>query len=88
MKLAEILSGPETWCQGCFRIGERQCLMTALAELVVREDTSHLGIEVRRMQRLLEAPPPLSEWNDAPGRTWEDIAQAVDDFDRARLLNP
>ena len=27
-------------------------------------------------------------WNNAPGRTWEEVASVVEAYDRDRLLNP
>ncbi len=94
MKLAEILSGPETWCQGSLHTTDTQhCLMGALDELLRDEPREAVRLrEWRRLAALLGraggAGQHILTWNDDPRRTWEDVAAVVEAFDRDRLLNP
>lgn len=92
MKLAEILSGPDTWCQRQFHRGANQsCLMGALMRLSLAEvaegrPEDPLGLDAR-LTRVL-GTRHIIQWNDTYGRTWDEVAAVVEAFDRDRLLNP
>jgi hypothetical protein len=93
-KLSEILTGSETWMRGRSHDGAgRRCLIVALWALHGRPLVS----EIERAERAVEAcgflipdgtawQHPLAAWNDAPERTWEDVARVVEVYDRDRLL--
>lgn len=89
MKLAEILTGPETWGKGFRRKDGHYCLLGALSQLL--HGTAYGAIaadhpEYLRLNRVIgaEAMP----WNDDPARTWEEIQTVRDEYDRDRMLNP
>jgi hypothetical protein len=98
MKLAEILSGPETWWQGNFHCpadASRMCLEAGFFHLTRIEawDPAQLEHEYQRLERLMPKHLDLTRaaipaWNDESTRTWEDVAAVVDAYDRDRLLNP
>jgi hypothetical protein len=90
MKLAEILSGPETWCQGAVRHGDRRCLAGALFKLHgARLGQKYWIAELWRLARIAGVErQEVGKWNDAPGRTWDEVAAVVDAYDRDRMLNP
>ena len=90
-KLAEVLTGPETWAQGFAHREGTYCLVTAL--WMLHDDTGTPDAEFLRMQRVIHAqgaPKYTSSWvwNDEPGRTWEEVASVVEAYDRDRMLNP
>jgi len=91
MKLAEILTGPEAWCQRKLFDGRRWCLIGATQMLC----GTTLGFDdVVRLHRVLADAgfdlrgQSIPDWNDAPERTWDDIARVVEAYDRDRMLNP
>lgn len=95
MKLAEILTGPETWCQGMFRSADgRHCLVGALQALHgIRPGNKWpewFSAEMDRMRRLtqLQGWADVAWWNDHRFRTWDEVATVVDAYDRDRMLNP
>ena len=106
MKLAEILSGPDTWCQRAYEDAGRVCLEGALIRLLEIEvqrpdgwldavEALHRSREVDRLWNIIGCPVDvlghptgIHEWNDAPWRTWEEVASVVEAYDRDRLLNP
>ena len=96
MKLAEILTGPETWCQDEYSDGSRVCLLGAVRVLIPGwQDigTRDTNPEVARMYRAIESahdarPQFISDWNDSRDRTWDEIAAVVDAYDRDRMLSP
>ena len=87
MKLAEILSGPEKWTKGIYKQSGRFCLMGAIWQTVVSRDYETLRSERHRAERLI-GENCAEMWNDAPERTWEEVATVVEAYDRDRLLNP
>lgn len=94
MKLGEVLTGPETWCQHSYRQWDgptvatrnyRRCLLGGL-QAVHGVATSHQLPEaawVRLSQAIFEVGEScdIIGWNDAPGRTWEEVAQVVARYD-------
>ena len=98
-KLAEILTGPDTWTQGTLHNGHgRRCLIGALIAAVGAPGHSKFLLEEQRLRRAIarEYGPlpktpglsPIATWNDTAGRTWEEVARVVEAYDRERLLNP
>jgi len=108
MKLAEILTGPETWCQGslsevvCGQVSKR-CLIGGLLATMPDGSRYHDAAADRercRIRRIIQelfvdlpevnehGDDPIAIWQDAPSRTWEDVAAVVDAYDRDRLLHP
>ena len=93
-KLAEILTGPDTWTKGRFRFDGRICLVQALAQLHhVNPKAIGAHPEYERLERVIGLgterglpSPGISWWNDAPERTWDDVERAVEAYDRDRLL--
>jgi hypothetical protein len=103
MKLSEILTGPETWCQGRYKTEDgRMCLEGAVAAIIgidlgreyeVKTDelfAAHASPEMDRLRKVLEcrAGEDIHVWNDVPERTWDEVAAVVEAYDRDRLLNP
>lgn len=87
MKLAEILSGPETWCQGAYTIDHRRCLIGALAEISNHTDMRGWYRDTERLRTAIGGLCPIiAEWNDTPGRTWDEVAAVVETYDRLTLL--
>ena len=84
-KLAEILTGPETWCQIKLHDGERRCLLGAMFVCGDFNLDRMLDVIRRETGRYYTA---VIEWNDDPKRTWEEVAAVVAAYDRDRLLNP
>lgn len=95
MKLAEILSGPETWCQGWFVRGSSVCLVGALQKMFTGDPEDDSLLPSREVMRLGKAmrlvdrtAGHIPTWNDDPKRSWEEVAAVVEAYDRDRLLNP
>jgi predicted methyltransferase len=101
-KLAEVLSGPDTWCQGELMSNRptlRRCLVGAILAcfqeqpIPVMQWTAIQCSELNRMRRIINDLfgtdfNTIAEWQDAPDRTWDEIALVVDAYDRDRMLNP
>jgi hypothetical protein len=72
-----LIDTPDKWTQGTYDDGEgRRCIVAAL-------DAARNRIPERCAQGTLRATvggEPLSQWNDAPGRTHAEVMAA---FDRA-----
>ena len=101
MKLSEVLTGPETWQQGSLDNGRQRCLIGALQFISGLESFTKYLLETQRLTRMIQAEyGPIVDvveearigqimcWNDARGRTWEEIAHVVEAYDRDRMLNP
>ena|SRR5687767_294650 len=90
MKVAEILSGPETWTQakpGMPSFDGRFCLATAAERATGRSfvylaaemlDAIGLSVPVPRDKQL----NAVFEWNDAPERTFAEVHAVAAEFDR------
>lgn len=102
MKLAEILTGPETWQAKGWGQGQRRCLVNALHTLLQGAD-GPIAWEIDRLIAVIEAttgrPVPtvtspdgqthkksVARWNDQA--TWDEAQAVVDAYDRDRMLNP
>lgn len=66
------------WCQGAGRSREGVCAIVALADAAEPDDREAFTAAHLLMSRIVGGG--LSDWNDAPGRTKEEILVA---FDRA-----
>jgi hypothetical protein len=95
MKLSEILTGPETWCQETYTDEQgRVCIMEALRVLSEAErwDSDRSARERKRLAAIIGGKTVTSDqiaaWNDVRRRTWEQIMEVRDAYDRDRLLNP
>jgi hypothetical protein len=93
MKLAEILTGPEMWCQRSYhRHDGRMCLVGGTEALFGGTSSLPHG-EYTRLLHAIRAVDSgwvegVASWNDEAGRTWDEVAAVVDAYDRDRLLNP
>jgi hypothetical protein len=63
-KLAEILSGPEAWTQGCLLRNGRSCLLGGLYLLGGYMRGSGVSPEVSRLRRVIEDrfPEAFADW--------------------------
>lgn len=89
MKLAEILTGPETWGQGHRKMEDRFCLLGALSQLLSGNAYGYIAgtlPEYKRLERIVGMD--VMVWNDTPGRIWEEVSSAVSAYDIDRMLNP
>ena len=85
-KLSEILTGPETWCQHISTSGPRHCLLGAVMRLTDGRSAYEREREYDRLRQI--CGKETGEWNDAPERTWDEVAAVVSAYDTDRLLNP
>ena len=90
MKLSEILTGPEKWIKQDYWEHGRSCLMGGIHRLVEGEPDLLYTRERARLERIIGLPDDRSveDWNDAPERTWDDVALVIAEYDRDRMLNP
>jgi hypothetical protein len=47
-----------------------------------------LGFRIPRQRSNRQVMHPVARWNDDPARTWDDVALAVSEYDRHRMMNP
>jgi hypothetical protein len=101
-KLAEILSRPEAWTQGCLLRNGRSCLLGGLYLLGDYMRGPGVSPEVSRLRRVIDErfggwpfwkglqddELAVIAFNDDPARTWDEVALIVADYDRDRMLNP
>ena len=93
MKVTEILTGPETWCQGAWVRDERACLSMAVFRATRGGRAGNAKVAARASQMLCEIiaeradEPMLPEnWNDAPERTFAEVHAVAAEFDRRWAL--
>lgn len=91
MKLSEVLWGPEVWGKNSYRPTESKMCLVAAMSVVERVRDGHISFSAeRRMLRAIGIPIGIqggvSIWNDAPARTWDEVAAVISEYDRLTML--